>query len=382
MFSRSGNRDFGSSVLQHEARTQAALHGCAVGKTSGLTRSKTFLAIDTSNVSVVSSSSSSTSSSLTDRSAASYLVLSSPGHYDVDGFEFSAVLREALQNAPIVDQNKLRRLLEPYLRQARLRREKEMPSSNGFRDSVNLPYPCLRQERSFLFDEHTFPLHDVLAKALCVPSLSDIDSMEDRDLLLPLEKRAQRLQFQKLYDAFVTSFCIPLLHANAISKRVFHASKSERMTYRYQAFPDIRISRPGKDVSGQVLCDLVRGYSPANLTFCVPLTPCHESSCLYTESHPGREDWHPLNAKSVGLGYLFDGARCLQFYLPNTTSQCSVALVFRVALLVDSDCPDAFSAGGRYYDEAVVDARHENMVVKNNKRRLLDPDFRNGYPFV
>lgn len=384
MFASEGQREFERSILQHEARTstvpQTVREGSMLRKTSGLTRSKTFLAIDTSNVSVVSSTSSSTtaSSCLTERSASSYLVLSA--RPDVDSAEFSSVLRDALQNTSSVDHHKLRRILEPYLRQARLRREDVMPSSNGFRDSIHLPYPCLRHERRFLFDEHTFPLHQMLSEALNVPSLADIDSIKDKDLLLPLESRAQRRQFHTLYDAFVTSFCIPLLHANAISKQVVNTS--DRITYRYQAFPDIRISRPGKDVSGQILCDLVRGYSPACLTFYVPLTPCDATNCLYTESHPGREDWHPLNTKSVGLGYLFDGSRCLQFCLPNTSSRCSVALVFRVALLLDDEYPDAFTKTGQYYDTAVVDARHNDVVVKENPRRLLDPDYRHGYPFV
>ena len=57
---------------------------------------------------------------------------------------------------------------------------------------------------------------------------------------------------------------------------------------------------------------------------------------MYTESHPGREDWHPLRTKSVELGFSFDGARCLHFTLENTTDQTRVSLDFRIAIYRDN----------------------------------------------
>jgi hypothetical protein len=113
---------------------------------------------------------------------------------------------------------------------------------------------------------------------------------------------------------------------------------------------------------------------------------------MFIESHPGKEDWHPLSAKSVGLGYLIDGARCLHFDLENTTGTSRVSLTFRVMIYREGDdtaglCPsdmleDAFTDAG-YYDEVVIDLRRRSdSIVKKNGNRLLDPSPRLGHPFA
>jgi hypothetical protein len=209
-------------------------------------------------------------------------------------------------------------------------------------------------------------------------------------LLLPLLEKERRYAFHAAYDAFVTSFCIPLLHSMALSKQILQYSSSDRITYRYQAFPTIQISRPGGSELSAPVCDSMLGHSVGCLTFFIPLTPSEGTSSVYIESHPGKEDWHALNAKSVGLGYLIDGARCLQFDLENTTNVSRVSLTFRVMIYRDDGgaglCPPALLqdhfVGTGYYDEAVVDLRRADAVVKKNGNRLLDPTHRNGCPFV
>jgi hypothetical protein len=144
------------------------------------------------------------------------------------------------------------------------------------------------------------------------------------------------------------------------------------------------------------------GHSIGNLNFHIPLTPAFGTNALFTESHPGREDWHPLSTKSVGLGYLFDGARCLHFTLENTTEATRVSLDFRIAMYredlshsgVDGGLcgkimlEDRFSTTGPgYYDEASIDIGVTNsffsgsMVAQKYSHHLFDPDCRVGIPF-
>jgi hypothetical protein len=148
------------------------------------------------------------------------------------------------------------------------------------------------------------------------------------------------------------------------------------------------------------------------LHFHVPLTPSFGTNALYTESFPGKEDWHPLTAKSVGLGYVFDGARCIHFNMENTTDSTLVALDFVIAMYSDDSSPfddditrtgffraasgdelchrrlleDHYSlAGPGFYDEAVIDVglngKSWQIVAKKRGGRLLDPDERVGFPF-
>jgi hypothetical protein len=134
----------------------------------------------------------------------------------------------------------------------------------------------------------------------------------------------------------------------------------------------------------------------------VPLTASFGTNALYAESHPGKEDWHPLIAKSVGLGFIFDGARCLNFNMENTTDSTSVALDFVVSIYgdggrqdyVDGDSlcnrtilEDRFSVEGPgFYDEAVIHiglgGPQWQTVAKKYGKYLLDPDHRVGFPFA
>jgi hypothetical protein len=341
-------------------------------------------------------------------------------------------------NVPVFDSG-MRKVLEPHIRKARLAREEARQQHrrmtvqtvhDSIASSVGVPYVRLRSERPFLYDIYTHPMHQILAQTLGVEDLSRLHDQQQKSqpltdftnnhtetdtlkhLMAPLKCRESRRHFQESYDNFVTSFCIPLLHSMAMAKSLFHGvhstSGNTRISYRYQAFPNIRVVRPG-DASKGPQCDTSKGHNVGFLHFHIPLTPSYGTNALYTESHPGKEDWHPLQTKSTGLGFLFDGGRCLHFNMENTTESTLVALDFVVAIyysdptdtghpVVDPDglcnqtaLEDPYSlAGPGYYDEALIDIRPGSplwqcVAKKKGDRKynkLLDPDVRNGFPFA
>lgn len=341
----------------------------------------------------------------------------------------SAIRRHTNESpdSPNFDQA-LRNVMESHIATARCRREqaqvnsvhpvasRDHISNMPIASTVGVPYPALRVERPFLFDENSHPLHEILARAMGVPNLHEIHKHPSQDmstLMKPLLDQNVRRSFHECYDNFVTTFCIPLLHSVAMAKNVFHiksrGSNSAAITYRYQAFPSIHIVRPGEFSTGPH-CDTAYGYSIGNLNFHIPLTPTYGTNSLYTESHPGREDWHPLTAKAIGLGYVFDGARCIHFTMENMTEHTRVSLDFRIAICRSDEIPgnedtiddglcskdilkDEFSsAGPGYYEEALINttsrsfgSRHLGPVVAKKSgsgNRLMNPDKRVGFPFV
>jgi hypothetical protein len=250
-------------------------------------------------------------------------------------------------------------------------------------------------------------MHEILAQTLGVHELSNLHEhaiQDKRELLSPLLDSKSRHCFHQSYDKFVTTFCIPLLHTYAMNHQLLQNTSpgaSSKIVYRYQAFPSIQVVRPGEGSTG-ASCDIMEGHSIGNLTFHIPLTPAVGTNALYIESHVGREDWHPLTAKSVGLGYLFDGARCLHYNLDNTTTSTRVSLKFRVAIYREdysnscfdggflcsrSILQDSFSSSTGYYEEAVVETGRrvsymEQFAAKKRNHRLIKPDSRVGFPFL
>eukprot|EP00553_Chaetoceros_curvisetus_P011245 CAMPEP_0204635148 /NCGR_PEP_ID=MMETSP0717-20131115/30918_1 /ASSEMBLY_ACC=CAM_ASM_000666 /TAXON_ID=230516 /ORGANISM="Chaetoceros curvisetus" /LENGTH=376 /DNA_ID=CAMNT_0051653809 /DNA_START=40 /DNA_END=1170 /DNA_ORIENTATION=- len=341
----------------------------------------------------------------------------------------------------------LRNFIEPHIAKARKAREEKrllifdnigldplIIKNMSISSNAYVPYATLRNERPFLFDAESYPLHRILAETIGVEDLSLLHqhSIQDkRQLLSPLLEARSRKAFHQCYDNFVTSFCIPLLHSFGMVQKIFNDSSRNmdpgKICYRYQAFPCIRAIRPGEFSIGPH-CDMAYGHSMGNINFHIPLTPTFGTNALYTESHPGREDWHPLKTKSVGLGFSFDGARCLHFTLENTTNQTRVSLDFRIAIfrdkgahpmtntgifntsgmaevedeedvdLHDTLCnkkmlKDNYSVAPGYYEEACVDlgANTSNNFnpgpvahkrnLNHNSGQLMHPDRRVGFPF-
>ena len=320
--------------------------------------------------------------------------------------------------------------MEPHVAKARSKREEGLrdiynkpdnkdPSvgrpiaSSSISSNVGIPYPAIRMERPFLYDVDTFPMDRLLADIIGVEDLSLIHehSIQDKRMLVfPLLDK-ERERFHACYQNFVTTFAIPLLHSIALSQNIFATASSSdetssSITYRYQQFPCIRIVRPGEFSIGPH-CDIAYGHSIGNINFHVPLTPCGGTNALFTESHPGKEDWHPLRSKSPGLGYVFDGARCLHFALENTTVTTRVSLDFRIAItrckngvpidalhVDDALCSasileDRFSSEGPgYYEEAYINMAAAGPVVVKKKSLLkgqsvlTPPDRRVGFPFT
>lgn len=320
------------------------------------------------------------------------------------------IRRHTGDNSASFDGRELRSVLEPHLRVARLRRMNsrgEEHRDKMIASSAGVPYVSLRTERPFLFDTYSHPMHEILAQTLGTQNLSKLHEhaiQDKRELLLPLLDPELRQSFHHSYDKFVTTFCIPLLHTYAMNHQLLQNTSSmasSKIVYRYQAFPSIQVVRPGEGSQGPS-CGTIDGHSIGFLTFHIPLTPATGTNALYTESQVGREDWHPLATKSVGLGYLFDGARCLHYTLDNTTSATRVSLEFRVALYRE-DCStnilgerdlcsrnllqDSFSARPGYYEEAVVETGRrvstmQQFMARKRTHRLLEPDSRVGFPFV
>eukprot|EP00563_Minutocellus_polymorphus_P000832 CAMPEP_0181031544 /NCGR_PEP_ID=MMETSP1070-20121207/6287_1 /TAXON_ID=265543 /ORGANISM="Minutocellus polymorphus, Strain NH13" /LENGTH=709 /DNA_ID=CAMNT_0023108925 /DNA_START=217 /DNA_END=2346 /DNA_ORIENTATION=+ len=343
---------------------------------------------------------------------------------------FGAAVRRSTNDAPDepnFDDANLRSIMEPHLAKARLKREQGLRQifNDGVREgrpllatpsisnNVGVPYPAIRAERPFLYDTDTFPLDRLLADIIGVGDLSLVHEhaiKEKRMLLFPLLDKSNRERLHACYQNFVTKFVIPLLHSIALSQNIFQTTSgdeaSSSITYRFQQFPCIRIVRPGEFSIGPH-SDIAYGHSIGNINFHIPLTPSFGTNALFTESHPGKEDWHPLRSKSPGLGYVFDGARCLHFALENTTDRTRASIDFRIAItrckngvpideqqIDDALCSagildDRFSSEGPgYYEEARINmATAGPVVVKKNSLLkgqdvLTPPDRRVGFPFA
>ena len=310
-------------------------------------------------------------------------------------------IRQTAGGPPTFPVDGLRQVMEPHISKSRKKRDQAF----GGAASVPLPHRALRVERCATYNPETFPLADRLASLLQVSQLSELHLhhiSDKRRLLAPLLQRELRRPFQRTFDDFVAKVCVPFLHQHvkkdALLVKATTTTATSIMTsgysVRYQAFPCIRVVRPGEFSIGPH-CDVAYGHSTASLNVHVPLTACYGTNALYTESSPGSEDWHALTALGPGNFCVFHGAQCLHFTLENTTHDTRVSLDFRVALSGNGDSgifsgleslTDRYSDPPGYYDwmDATMDDDDggDIRVQKRYANRFLSPDRRVGFPFV
>ncbi|CAB9518785.1 expressed unknown protein [Seminavis robusta] len=307
-------------------------------------------------------------------------------------------------------ESQLRKALECPLRQARKLRD-NCRGPGPQTSWIGLPYPSLREERPFLYDHmHTHPLAEILQRTLnkTTTDLAQLHQTWDstqmtalqhqRQLVAPLLDKHERTQFAHAYESFVTSCCIPLLHAAALRHSVFSTS-SAGVVYRYQVFPTINIVYPNDpEACRPPSCDLAHGKSVGWLHFHIPLTAACNTSALYCERYPGREDWHALRCTSVGLGYCWDGARCHSFVPLNTTNATRVSLDFRILLVRpdsltsqedDELCrplhlTDSLTRIPGFYEQATMDVGGASRILLRRRSSPWSavPDARCGFPFA
>jgi hypothetical protein len=325
---------------------------------------------------------------------------------------FGTDLRRYTQNAataPDFSDRILRQVMEPHIQKARQARTRALASTHHPGDDPTTPAVLLEQ---VVYSQASFPLRQSLARLLQVDDLGELHTLphaaDKRALLAPLVKSADsRKPFVQAYQDFVLDCILPHVVRQAWSNTNDDnddANPSNEILVRYQAFPCLRVVRPG-DFSIGPHCDAAYGHTSIHSArnVHVPLTggtndKSGSASCLFLESAPGREDWQPLVPPSLddhpdeGRAYLWRGARCLHFTLENTTAATRVSLDFRLSTLSATDTSrhaweDRYSSPPGYYALARARRTSDGRIAVTPLPLTVDApagnvDKRVGFPFT
>ena len=98
----------------------------------------------------------------------------------------------------------------------------------------------------------------------------------------------------------------------------------------YQCPPTLRVHMPGRAPTIAQHCDSEYDrHHAGEINFWVPLTPVGGTNTLWTESEPGKADFHPFDLPTVGQAVRFNGYKCRHYTLANETGQTRVSFDFR-----------------------------------------------------
>lgn len=286
----------------------------------------------------------------------------------------------------------LRVAIEPSLQKARKKRDDALQAvrkatGDKLYDATLMTFNNGRysEEGVFKFDQKQFNLREMFIISCGLPSGFDLSLLHEtegstfKDNTLFAFAR-DIIHFQETYDEFVRSICAPFVAAKS---EAFGESIDELY---YQAFPCVRVVRPGEFSIGPH-ADSAYGHHPCSINFYLPLTQIGGSASLFLESHPGSEDWHPIEG-SYGIVKHFAGAICAHWTPENHGDFTRVSLDFRIipgsmfhALKCGGSQPggvrDVYRQREGYYCRCFLE---KDDWVRDGK--LPTPDARFGFPWT
>lgn len=118
--------------------------------------------------------------------------------------------------------------------------------------------------------------------------------------------------WRPLYEAFVARVAAPFFD----------------VPFWFQAVPTFRVHLPNNLAVGEFHTDADFGHPAAEMTFWVPMTVASDSSTIWIESRPGREDYAPKDAVP-GECIVFEGSRLRHGNHINRTGRTRVSFDFR-----------------------------------------------------
>ena len=164
------------------------------------------------------------------------------------------------------------------------------------------------------------PVCPALRRARVLAGMCDTVQGHGRGAKNKMNKRWRshppRITFLDLYRTFIRDFILPIVDDG--SGRVV-----------YQAEPALRCVMPGKHAPTPLHQDVEYLHSPSEINFWVPITNVKGNNTLWSESEPGKEDYHSFDV-SYGEVVQFWGNQCRHFTVPNDTSDTRVSFDFRV----------------------------------------------------
>ena len=165
-------------------------------------------------------------------------------------------------------------------------------------------------------------------------------------------KTKEMEEFQELYKAILQKHCAPNVGLEKGCGEIL----------LYQRNPTLRVMYPhiGKSV-GKVHKDADYHHQESEINFWVPFVDLSqegkESACLFAESSPGKEDFHPFNCQ-FGEFVKFWGNQVTHYTIENVSRITRVSVDFRVIRLCDFDTnPEGKASAFRrneYYAEIVT----------------------------
>lgn len=196
-------------------------------------------------------------------------------------------------------------------------------------------------EKTFYFSTDKFPFQETMKKVLeydgdltqihtCIPGATEWEQITfQNDTSTDFHKKYYKSPFYQemilLYHRFLKEWLLPQL---------------EEDEYIVQKEPSFRIHIPKNTALGKrgdetdtemigLHCDSDYNHPSTEMNYMLTITGQSETNSCYTESEPGKGDFHPI-VLAYGEVFRFYGNKCRHFNKKNTSQRTRISFDFRI----------------------------------------------------
>ncbi len=221
-------------------------------------------------------------------------------------------------------------------------------------------------EAVYTYPTELYPFNDLMKKVLQVPSTCSLDKIHtlvqgsdsweqirfDNDTSTYFHKKYYQSphyqEFIDLYKKFLQEYLLPNLQ-DSETEYIVQKEPSFRIHLPNNSALGARDSDTDSDIIG-IHCDADYNHPPNETNFILTLTGQSDTNTCYTESEPGKGDFHPLNFP-YGSIQKFNGNQCRHYNRKNVSDITRISCDFRVI-------------PGSKYQESEFDAIHSGRKFK------------------
>lgn len=184
----------------------------------------------------------------------------------------------------------------------------------------------IKMQKVLNYDTQIFSFKDCVEDIFNTNNLTSLHERKSYDVFKRMNDQ-ETIFHETFYSKFHNNHKFVDVYENFISKFVIPNMKLE--TVIYQKVPTFRCHLEGNKAVGEFHKDSDYNHPKEEINFFVPLTEAKDTSTIWIESEPEKEDYRPINLK-YGQVFIFNGGLYKHGNKVNETGKTRVGFDFRI----------------------------------------------------
>eukprot|EP01120_Amphizonella_sp_Union-15-10_P013206 TRINITY_DN6103_c0_g1_i1.p1 TRINITY_DN6103_c0_g1~~TRINITY_DN6103_c0_g1_i1.p1 ORF type:complete len:220 (+),score=19.42 TRINITY_DN6103_c0_g1_i1:96-755(+) len=188
----------------------------------------------------------------------------------------------------------------------------------------------LTKEQKFTYDTTKYDFRGIVRKMMDYEDLEQVHKLDPQSTkpgLVEFKSDQSTIFHRKFYQSeYFEDFL--KLYWKFLEEIVAPMFAEKELVY--QKRPTFRIHLPNNVAVGTKHCDSDLNHPDGEINFWIPFTRVIGNNGFYTESEPGKGDFHPISPMEYGQMLRFYGSKCIHYNEINDVGCSRLSVDFRI----------------------------------------------------